>query len=111
MNWLILGLKEFYHKSDSETRDDRDCEVSVPSNNLNGVYVGKDKLTRWNKYHHPRNVQTRKRNTISHLPGVKTAAKNTKSPLKCFSLFIDETMIRHINYYTNIYIDIFIATS
>ena len=36
---------------------------------------------------------------------MKTAAKNAKSPLECFSLFIDETIIRHITYCTNIYTD------
>lgn len=91
--------------SDGERGDNEDCEVSVASEISNDFYIGKDKETKWNKCHPPRNVRTRKINIITHLPGVKTAAKNAKSPLECFSLFIDDIMIRHITSCTNIYID------
>lgn len=79
--------------SDSERGDNEDCEVSVASEISSDFYIGKDKETKWNKCHPPRNVRTRKINIITHLPDVKTAAKNAKSPLKCFSLFIDDIMI------------------
>lgn len=110
------NCEELNHNSESETDDDgnsdretedvdEDSEVPVASKISSDFYIGKDKETKWNKHHPPRNVRTRKINIISHLPGVKTAAKNAKSPLECFSLFIDDMMIRHITSCTNIYID------
>ena len=41
MNWITV--RNSYHNSDSETDDDGDCEISVPSSNLIDVYVEKDK--------------------------------------------------------------------
>ncbi|KAJ4436114.1 hypothetical protein ANN_18741 [Periplaneta americana] len=43
--------------SDSERGDNEDCEVSVASEISNDFYIGKDKETKWNKCHPPRNKE------------------------------------------------------
>jgi hypothetical protein len=50
----------------------------------------------WRKVHYNKNVRTRAENIINHLPGVKVFARNSKSPLECFFLFINEEMIEHM---------------
>ncbi|KAG5864398.1 hypothetical protein JTB14_033322 [Gonioctena quinquepunctata] len=58
--------------------------------------LGKDKVTRWSKEQNRIQVKTRSQNIISHLPGPKNAAKNCKSALECFHLFISEDIVREI---------------
>nr|XP_022910826.1 piggyBac transposable element-derived protein 4-like [Onthophagus taurus] len=63
-------------------------------------FFGKDG-TKWSKQHPNKKVRTRAENIIIHLPGVKKPAKMAKTPLECFSLFIDEQMIADIVERTN----------
>nr|CAI5837678.1 unnamed protein product [Callosobruchus analis] len=44
------------------------------------LFIGKDKLTKWRKRQYPLNIPTRRQNIISHLPGPKGNAKNSKTP-------------------------------
>lgn len=46
-------------------------------------------------------IRNRAENIIHHLPGVKSVAKDKKSPNQCFSLFISDNMIADIVNYTN----------
>ncbi|UYV64000.1 K02A2.6-like [Cordylochernes scorpioides] len=67
-------------------------------------YIGKDQKTKWKKALPPKNVRTRSENIITHLPGVKGEAKNAKSILDCWNLFIDDNILECIVTNTNIYI-------
>ncbi|KAK9754341.1 Transposase IS4 [Popillia japonica] len=66
----------------------------------NNVFVGKNG-TRWSKIPPNKNLRSRSENIIIHLPGVKASARNAKSPIECFQLFIDEQMITDIVMNTN----------
>lgn len=50
------------------------------ASNKNSFYLSKDKNTKWNN--EPIKVigRERQRNIISHLPGIKSIDKNTKTP-------------------------------
>ncbi|UYV62780.1 hypothetical protein LAZ67_2001912, partial [Cordylochernes scorpioides] len=85
---------EQYTLSEEENNED-------PSFNY---YIGKDQKTKWKKALPPKNVRTRSENIITHLPGVKGEAKNAKSILDCWNLFIDDNILECIVTNTNIYI-------
>lgn len=90
------------HNSESEQSDD---DSDLTNNDSNCEYfIGKDKVTRWRKFPINRNVRTRNQNIITHLPGPKRCAKNSKSELDCFSLLIDDNLLQNITDCTNIYI-------
>ncbi|CAG4960926.1 unnamed protein product [Colias eurytheme] len=63
-------------------------------------YKGKDGV-KWQKNPYRLTVRTRAENIIYHLPGVKSVARDKKSPIQCFSLFITDDMIADIVNYTN----------
>lgn len=67
-------------------------------------FKGKDG-TKWFKNCANTRVRTRAENIISHLPGVKRIARDSKNPLDCWSLFIDNQMILDIAKYTSIKIN------
>ncbi|UYV82718.1 hypothetical protein LAZ67_22000664, partial [Cordylochernes scorpioides] len=85
---------EQYTLSEEENNED-------PSFNY---YIGKDQKTKWKKALPPKNVRTRSENIITHLPGVKGEAKNAKSILDCWNLFIDDNILECIVTNTNVYI-------
>ncbi|UYV65113.1 hypothetical protein LAZ67_3003153 [Cordylochernes scorpioides] len=85
---------EQYILSEEENNED-------PSFNY---YIGKDQKTKSKKALSPKNVRTRSENIITHLPGVKGEAKNAKSILDCWNLFIDDIILECIVTNTNIYI-------
>ncbi|UYV64774.1 hypothetical protein LAZ67_3001941 [Cordylochernes scorpioides] len=91
-NWSTDTEK--YTLSEEENNED-------PSFNY---YIGKDQKTKWKKALPPKNVRTRSENIITHLPGVKGEAKNAKSILDCWNLFIDDNILECIVTNTNIYI-------
>ncbi|KAG8274818.1 hypothetical protein J6590_099553 [Homalodisca vitripennis] len=90
------------HLSESEQSGD---EEPVVVTNDDPTYTGKDNLTKWRKHALPRNVRTRQQNIVTHLPGVRAAGKNSKTPKECFSLFINDDIIEKIVVYTNIKIE------
>lgn len=87
---------------DEEISEEENSEEE--SNENVSFYLGRDKKTKWMKSIPPKNVRTRSCNIVSHLPGVKGCAKNVKEPEECFLLFLDDTIIRKMTEYTNIYI-------
>lgn len=89
------------HLSESEQSGD---EVPVVPND-GPTYTGKDSITKWRKHALPRNVRTRQQNIVTHLPGVRPAGKNSKTPKECFLLFLDDSIIEKIVTYTNIKVE------
>jgi len=49
----------------------------------NEYYLGKDKVIKWKKNPPPRNTRTAHYNIITHLPGVKSHARNAKTIIEC----------------------------
>ncbi|KAG5873409.1 hypothetical protein JTB14_032713 [Gonioctena quinquepunctata] len=78
------------HETDSEAEEaesnnegeykDTFGDVDIPLSRRLDVFFGKDG-TKWKKYPPVQNVTTRSVNIISHLPVVKQAAKNAKTPI------------------------------
>lgn len=83
--------------SDSDMNMPLSTLASLPSGR---AYKGKDG-TLWHKNPGRSNVRTRNENIISGTPGVKPQAKDTKTPLECFGLFINESMLFDIMVHTN----------
>ncbi|KAK9727597.1 Transposase IS4 [Popillia japonica] len=57
--------------------------------------------TQWRKHCYNNSVRIRAENIISQLPGVKRSARDKKSPLECFLIFIDEQMLDGMVKWTN----------
>ncbi|KAK9711576.1 Transposase IS4 [Popillia japonica] len=63
--------------------------------------------TRWKKHFGGRrNVRTRADNIITQLPGVKGEAKEKRTPIEIWNLFITNDMLERIVVYTNIQIEL-----
>lgn len=82
-----------------------DSEMEVPLSILATVpteetYRGKDG-TIWFKNPRRPNVRTRSENILTGTPGVNGQAKNAKTPLECFELFINDSMLSYILCHTN----------
>nr|CAI5830816.1 unnamed protein product [Callosobruchus analis] len=91
----IDGCKQLQHNSETE-QEGSDTEVfnepvtlsECPSINVETavgtqrhlLFIGKDKSAKWRKHQYPLSVRTRHQNIISHLPGPKGTAKNSKTP-------------------------------
>lgn len=90
------------HYSESEQSGD---ELPVVEPNDGPTYTGKDNVTKWRKHALPRNVRTRQQNIVTHLPGVRPAGKNSKTPKECFLLFLDDSIIEKIVTCTNFKIE------
>lgn len=83
-----------------------DSEMDVPLSELTSqpsgrIYKGKDG-TLWHKIPARSNVRTRSENIVSGTPGVKVLARDAKTPLECFNLFVSESMLLDILLYTNV---------
>lgn len=63
-------------------------------------FIGKDG-TKWQKNPPRINVRTRNENIIKETPGVKSHARNKKSHLECFELFLSEDILYSILIHTN----------
>lgn len=71
-----------------------------------GKFVfGKDNKTKWKLEIPSQNIRTRSQNIVSHLPGVKRAAKQAKTPLASWCAFFDDHMLNLIVSNTNKYIE------
>ncbi|KAL4120740.1 hypothetical protein QTP88_013376 [Uroleucon formosanum] len=64
-------------------------------------YVGKDG-TKWKAQLPPSNSRTRSHNLVTHLPGVKGVAKNSKTIIDSWQLFFPDEVISEIVNFTNI---------
>lgn len=85
--------------------NDSDSESDVPLSMLAShpsgrTYKGKDN-TIWYKNPARYNVRTRSENILRNTPGVNLQARDSKSALECFNLFINETMLLEIVTHTN----------
>ncbi|CAK1600420.1 unnamed protein product [Parnassius mnemosyne] len=83
-----------------------DSEIDVPLSELTSrpsgrTYKGKDG-TLWYKLPARSNVRTRSENIVSGTPGVKILARDAKTPLECFNLFVGESMLLDILIHTNV---------
>lgn len=83
-----------------------DSEMDVPLSELTSrpsgrTYKGKDG-TLWHKIPARSNVRTRSENIVTGTPGVKVLAKDAKTPLECFNLFVGESMLLEILIHTNV---------
>lgn len=105
-------LEHEEHNSGTETNDSNsskesnDIDSDSSSTGNRQYFWGKDKITKWAKTVPTRNsTRVREQNIIRVPAGVKGEAKNCKSPTDCFSLFIDNNIIKSIVFCTNLYID------
>jgi len=68
--------------SDESIENESDSEMSCSDdsirNDFRGYNKGKDNIIKWYTEPPPRNVRTPQRNIVTHLPGVKSAAKMLK---------------------------------
>lgn len=90
--------------SDGETIGHAELEDDISNTASRGkqaYYFGKNR-TKWSKICSPKTVRTRKQNIVTHLPGVKRAGQNAKTPLQCFELLFDNQMIDDIVQWTNV---------
>ncbi|CAK1584515.1 unnamed protein product [Parnassius mnemosyne] len=98
----------------TEERVDEDMEENVensfssddnvPLSTFSNYYRSRNG-TRWNKTPPP-SSRTRSHNILVQQCGPKGNAKNAQSPLSCFELFFDESLLQIIVESTNIYINI-----
>lgn len=88
----------------AEEREDSSDE-DIPLSQISCNIYGKDGLTVWKTIQPPQNSRTRAHNIVSHLPGVKRAAKNAKSPMEAWNIFFTDDMLQSIVIFTNCEID------
>ncbi|CAH1995456.1 unnamed protein product [Acanthoscelides obtectus] len=102
----ILTESEHNTESEQEVAESEEVEsdedVPLVSSSF---YIGKDKITKWRKANPPRNVKTRSRNIIIHLPGPKGKAREVKTEVADSELFLDDIILKTITACTNIYIE------
>lgn len=80
-------------------------QVSESTRRNRACFIGKDRKTVWYKHDNNRtNIRTRSVNIVTHVPGPIRNAKETKAPLECFNLFIDQDIINTIVTSTNIFV-------
>ncbi|XP_043529513.1 piggyBac transposable element-derived protein 4-like isoform X2 [Frieseomelitta varia] len=85
-----------------------DMSVSSDDEDYVNYYIGRDKITKWRMEPRKGRVRICRLNTVPELLGVnKHKAKKCKTPLECFSIFIDDNIIRIITECTNIKIDLY----
>lgn len=98
-------------EQEAENTDNDISDDEETGNNISGeispehFYIGKDGVTKWKKIKQPTNVRTRSCNIIIHLPGPKGKAREEKSEIGIFNLFLDEHIVQSIVTCTNVYID------
>ena len=80
----------------SENELDTDCS---------DYYTGKDGETEWRTRKFRANVRTRAHNIITETTCVKGSAKNAKSPMDCWSCFVDGSIMNILVECTNRYIN------
>lgn len=88
-------------EEDSNTEQDADSSESDNDDHVDECFLGRNKSTKWSKVCPPKNVRTRRQNIVTHLPGVKGAAKNARTPMECWELFFDSELLSSIVDHTN----------
>lgn len=101
-SWITAKF-QIDHSSTSVISDtsisSNENETDIDSANF---YVGKDKVSKWRKQPIGKRTRTRKQNIVLEFPGVRSQTKACKTPLECFSLFINLNIISIITECTNI---------
>ncbi|XP_067126936.1 piggyBac transposable element-derived protein 4-like [Centruroides vittatus] len=90
-------------KSDSES--EQSCSDLDEVSTSGSFFMGKDRVTRWNKEMPLQTQRREKENIITHLPGPNGRAKFVKTPSECWKLFFDDDILNHIVENTNKYIE------
>lgn len=88
-------------------QDDLDLRPNVPQNErmlINPTYIGRNKpiATVWSNTPQPRPGRIRSHNIVTQLPGPKRQARQARSELECWNLFLPETILEKLVHYTNI---------
>lgn len=66
--------------------------------------MGRNHTTKWRRHCPPKNVRTRSKNLVTHLPGVKRVVQTLKTPLATWQYFFPENTLQVIVDNTNKYI-------
>lgn len=88
----------------SETEQEGETDESDDDAASTSFFLGKDKVTKWNRSPPPRSVRRGSHNLITHLPGVKGNARVAKTVVDCWNCLFTEEMLDMIVRYTNQYI-------
>ncbi|XP_050510423.1 piggyBac transposable element-derived protein 4-like isoform X2 [Diabrotica virgifera virgifera] len=97
------GVEERDEGSDTEQEGADEDEDSFEKSNI--FYLGKDKVTKWNRTAQKRNVPRVSDNNITQLLGVIGEAKLAKTPVECWNCLFTNDILNDIVMYTNQYID------
>lgn len=99
-----LASEDEEYCSNHDSSSEIDTE-EYESTQTTGFYIGKDKVTKWQKEKYRQNVRKPSKNIISKLPGNTAYSRDVASPLDAWNLLFDSTMLNMMVQYTNIYID------
>ncbi|KAJ8957291.1 hypothetical protein NQ314_006590 [Rhamnusium bicolor] len=80
---------------------DYEKDSTVTSTTREPYFLDKDGSTKWKKHFPSKNVRTRSKNIITHLPRVKGDTKKLKSPIDICKCFIDDDVLDMIVENTN----------
>lgn len=94
-------LEEREQDSDTEQEIDEEIDSSEEFEYSDTVFIGKDKITKWNKHQSKKSVRLGRENIIKEVPGVQGIAKEMKNPLEIWSCFFDDEMLCTIVNCTN----------
>lgn len=98
-----VSINSYHSDSEMIENDTEKAEEEVTDHRCK-YYMGKDAITKWLKHCSSKRVRTRAENIITKLPGCKPYAKGAKTPLDCWLLFFDSTILDGITHCTNIMI-------
>jgi len=88
-------------ETDTEQEISDEEEENVEETVATPYFLGKDKISKWEKHVPPKNVRTRSENLVTHLPGPKAATRNLKTPLEIWSYFFNHDILEIIVEHTN----------
>lgn len=86
---------------ENDSESEMSCSDDTGRNDLREYNKGKDNMIKWYTEPPPRNVRTLQRNIVTHLPGVKTVAKNAKTIFHSWELFFPDDCLQEITTFTN----------
>lgn len=101
---VLDNLENSDESVENESDSEMSCSDNYIRNDFRGYNKGKDNIIKWYTDPPPRNVRTPQRNIVTHLPGVKSAAKNAKTIIHSWELFFPNDCLQEITTCTNIYL-------
>lgn len=84
--------------------DDSPVESDIPILDRLNSFLGKDRVTKWQKREPNRAVRSKSQNIINFIPGVTNLARHAITVLEAWLLFFPQNVIDGIVHCTNIYI-------